>query len=163
MGMVDMFLKLDGIKGESKDDKHAGEISVLDFSWGVTNHASFQVGHSGGGVGKADVHNMHMTKFVDTSSPALMLHTCNGKHIKSAIITFRKQGEKPLDFLTITLTDVLLASYVPAMPHTSNELMKESFGLCFAKVEYDYVPQKQDGTGDSPIKSGWDVMRQTKV
>ena len=33
---VDMFLKLDGINGESKDEKHAKEIDLLAFSWGAS-------------------------------------------------------------------------------------------------------------------------------
>ena len=32
---VDMFLKLDGIEGESKDAKHAGEIDIESFAWGM--------------------------------------------------------------------------------------------------------------------------------
>ena len=34
---VNMFLKLDGIAGESKDAKHKGEIDLVSFSWGETN------------------------------------------------------------------------------------------------------------------------------
>ena len=33
---VDMFLKIGDIKGESADDKHAGEIDVLAWSWGMS-------------------------------------------------------------------------------------------------------------------------------
>ena len=36
---ADYFLKLDGVKGESKDDKHKGEIEISSFSWGTTRHA----------------------------------------------------------------------------------------------------------------------------
>ncbi len=31
---VDYFLKIDGIAGESTDDKHKEWIDVLSFSWG---------------------------------------------------------------------------------------------------------------------------------
>ena len=33
MATSDYFLKLDGIDGESIDDKHKGEIEVASFSW----------------------------------------------------------------------------------------------------------------------------------
>ena len=33
---VDMFLKLDGIKGESLDATHKDEIDVLAWSWGLS-------------------------------------------------------------------------------------------------------------------------------
>jgi len=34
MATFDYFLRLDGIPGESVDDKHKGEIDVLSWSWG---------------------------------------------------------------------------------------------------------------------------------
>jgi type VI secretion system secreted protein Hcp len=37
---VDMFLKLDGVNGESKDKVHGKEIDVLSWSWGMTNSGS---------------------------------------------------------------------------------------------------------------------------
>ncbi|MPZ51099.1 MAG: hypothetical protein GEU75_17675 [Dehalococcoidia bacterium] len=33
--MADYFLKVDGIEGESVDDKHPNEIDVLSWNWGV--------------------------------------------------------------------------------------------------------------------------------
>ena len=33
---VDIFLDIDGIKGESKDDKHPETIDVLSWSWGMS-------------------------------------------------------------------------------------------------------------------------------
>jgi type VI secretion system secreted protein Hcp len=41
----DAFLKLEGIKGESTDAKHKGEIDIESFGWG----AQQSVGHTGGG------------------------------------------------------------------------------------------------------------------
>ena len=37
MAVVDFFLKVDGIEGESQDSKHKGEIEVVSWSWGETN------------------------------------------------------------------------------------------------------------------------------
>ncbi len=36
----DMFLKIDGIPGESTDKAHANEIEVLSFSWGIQQQRS---------------------------------------------------------------------------------------------------------------------------
>jgi type VI secretion system secreted protein Hcp len=54
---VDMFLKLDGIDGESEDDAHKGEIDVLAFSWGMTQSGSMHI-MQGGGSGKVSVQDM---------------------------------------------------------------------------------------------------------
>ena len=45
---LDMFIKLTGVTGESKDSVHKGEIDVLAWSWGLSNSGSF---HTGGGGG----------------------------------------------------------------------------------------------------------------
>src|SRR5215467_9287803 len=90
---VDMFLKLDGIKGESKDHKHKDEIHIESFSWGVSQTGSFGAG-GGGGTGKVQVHDISVTKFVDKSTAALFLHCASGKHIPNGLITVRKAGDK---------------------------------------------------------------------
>ena len=52
MAQVDYFLKIDGIVGESTDDKHKGEIELASFSWGETQQAA---GRGGAGAGKGAV------------------------------------------------------------------------------------------------------------
>src|SRR6201999_3737129 len=106
---MDMFMKIDTLKGESVDKTHAGEIDVLAWSWGVSNSGSAHVG-GGAGAGKANVQDLSFTKYVDKSTPALMLASCTGKHYGSALRTVRKAGEKPLEYLKITMTEVLITS-----------------------------------------------------
>ena len=31
------------------------------------------------------------------------------------------------------------------------------FSLNFAKIEFEYKPQKADGTADAAVKGGWDI------
>jgi type VI secretion system secreted protein Hcp len=107
---VDMFLKLDGIKGESLDDKHKGEIEILSFSWGVTQSGAFASG-GGGGSGKVSVHDISITKRTDSASPQLLKSCATGKHILTGLITVRKAGEKPVEYLKIKLEDILISSY----------------------------------------------------
>ena len=83
---VDMFLKLNGVTGESKDKVHTNEIDVLSWSWGMTNNGSAHVG-GGAGSGKVSVQDLTLSKFVDSSSPKLMLGCCNGKHFPDALLT----------------------------------------------------------------------------
>jgi type VI secretion system secreted protein Hcp len=83
---VDMFLKLNGLTGESKDKVHTNEIDVLSWSWGMTNNGSAHVG-GGAGSGKVSVQDLTLSKFVDSSSPKLMLGCCNGKHFPDALLT----------------------------------------------------------------------------
>jgi type VI secretion system secreted protein Hcp len=157
---VDMFLKLDGIKGESQDSKHKDEIHIESFSWGMNQTGAHGTG-GGGGAGKVSVHDIAVTKFVDKSSCALMLACASGKHIKDGLITVRKAGEKPLEYLKIKLTDILVSGYQTA-GHGSDQLT-ENVTLNLAKFEVEYQHQKKDGSGEAGGQMGWDIKKNEKV
>jgi len=157
---VDMFLKLDGIKGESKDFKHKDELHIESFSWGLSQTGGFGTG-GGGGAGKVQVHDISVTKFLDKSTAALMLHCCNGKHIKDGLITVRKAGEKPVEYLKIKLNDILISG-VQHAGHGS-DLLTESLTLNFAKFHMEYTEQKEDGSGTPGGEMGWNVKENQKL
>lgn len=152
---VDMFLKLEGIKGESKDDKHKDEIDVLAWSWGVSNSGSAHVG-GGAGAGKASFQDISFTKWIDLASPSLMLAAANGKHIKSATLVVRKAGEKPLEYLTIALTEVLVSSYSTGGSGGEDRLT-ENVTLNFAKIHVTYKEQTATGAAGGAPEFKWDI------
>ena len=158
---VDMFLKLDGIKGEAKDHKHKDEIDILSFSWGLSQTGTFGTG-GGGGAGKVNVHDITVTKQFDKSTCSIMLHCCQGKHIKSGLLTFRKAGEKPLEFLKIKLDDIIVTS-VQEAGHGGGDMLSESLSLNFAKFHVEYAEQKADGSGTPAGEMGWDVKGNIKA
>ena len=155
-----MFLKLDGIKGESKDHKHKDEIHIESFSWGMNQTGAHGVG-GGGGAGKVSVHDISITKFVDKASCDLMLACCNGKHIKEALITVRKAGEKPLEYLKIKLTDILVSG-VQQAGH-GGDMLTENVSLNFSKFNVEYQEQDEKGAGKAGGQMGWDVKKNEKV
>jgi len=161
MAAVDMFLKLDGIKGESKDSKHKDEIHIESFSWGLVNQGGSGTG-GGGGTGKVSVQDISITKQVDAATPALMLHCSNGKHIKEGLITVRKAGENPVEYLKIKLTDILIAG-VQEAGH-GQALLTENVSLNFSKFQVAYQEQGADGkAAGSPVEMGWDIKANQKV
>ena len=64
---VDMFLKIDGIKGESQDKKHKDQIDLMSWSWGASNAGSHSTG--GGGGGWTQSHTCDRQQQLDTLSP----------------------------------------------------------------------------------------------
>ena len=158
---VDMFLKLDGIKGESKDSKHKDEIHIESFSWGMSQTGAMSSG-GGGGAGKVSVHDISISKNVDKSSCDLMYACASGKHIPSGLITVRKAGEKPLEYLKIKLTDILISG-VQDSGSGHGDQVGESITLNFAKFQVDYQEQKPDGTGSPAGSMGWDVKANVKL
>ena len=111
MAAVDYFLKIDGVEGESTDDKHKGEIDVLSWSWGVTQSGTMAHG-GGGGEGKASFHDFNFTHNIDKASPVLMKSCASGEHIKDAVLTARKSGERQEEFLKVTFSDILVSSFL---------------------------------------------------
>lgn len=158
---VDMFLKLDCIKGESKDHKHGGEIHIESFSWGMNQTGAHGAG-GGGGAGKVSVHDISVTKVVDKSSPALMLHCAAGKHIATGLITVRKAGDKPLEYLKIKLADILISS-VQESGHGGGDLLTENVTINFAKFWVEYTEQDEKGAGKPGGDMGWDVKANQKL
>ena len=155
----DAFLKIDGIKGERTDERHPDEIEIFSFSWGVSNAGSFGSGGGGGGAGKASFQDLHFTSSVHKGSPALMLSCATGQHIKSALLTVRKAGEKAFEFLKIKLEDVLVSSYLPA--GATDDRPSEEVSLNFAKIEFDYQLQNADGSPGETFSASFDRVRNT--
>jgi len=152
---VDMFLNLDGVKGESKDKAHTQEIDILSWSWGMSNSGSAHVG-GGAGSGKVSVQDLSLTKYLDSSSAPLMLSCCNGEHFGSAVLTVRKAGEKPLEYLTIKLQEVVITS-VTTGASGGDDRLTENVTLNFAKVKVEYLPQEAKGGKGNMIPFGWDI------
>ena len=161
MAQSDMFLKIDGIDGESADDKHKGEIDLESWSWGEHNSGSFSTG-GGGGVGKVSMNDFHFTAQINTATPKLAQSCATGEHIKKAVLTCRKAGTDPQPFLTITFSDVLVASYQTG-GHGGSPVPLEQFALNFAKIEFEYKAQKADGTLGGAVKFGYDLKANKKL
>ena len=159
---VDMFMKIKEAPGESKDETHGGEIDVLAWSWGMSNSGSAHIG-GGAGSGKVNVQDVSFTKYVDASSNALMLFCANGKHIPEALLTVRKAGEKPLEYIKITMNDVLVSS-VSTGGSGGEDRLTENVTLNFSKVKFEYTKQKKDGSADGgPMSMGWDIAKNVKA
>lgn len=146
---VDMFIKIDGVPGESRDSIHAGTIDVLAWSWGMSQSGTTHVG-GGGGAGKVNVQDLSLTKWVDKASPLLMLFCSNGKHVAEATLIVRKAGESPIEYIKIKMTDIIITS-VSTGGSGGEDRLTENVSLNFAEVSVDYIEQKSDGSeGDKP-------------
>jgi type VI secretion system secreted protein Hcp len=154
---ADIFAKLGDIKGESLDDKHKGEIEVLSYSWGVTNAGSLSAG-TGGGAGKATFRDLSIVHKIDKASPVLMQACATGTHIKEATITHRKAGKGQQEYLVIKMNDIIITGVAPS--ESSGEAGSEIVTLAFAKVDFEYKPQKADGSLDAGIHFKYDLKAQ---
>ena len=158
MAQVDYFLKIDGIPGESTDKSHPNEIDVESWSWGATQLGSTASG-GGGGAGKVSVQDFNFVARTSKASPILFLRCASGQHVKDAVLTARKAGGTQQEFLTLTMTDLLVTSYQIAGSETADTVPMDQVSLNFSKIKFEYRTQKADGSLDAPVTTGWDVKQ----
>jgi type VI secretion system secreted protein Hcp len=145
---VDYFLKLDGVDGESKSDKHKGWIELESYSFGASSAGSSAGTGSGGGAGKVKFNEFTIKKVTDKSSPILMIETATGKHYpKAEFVVMKSDGTQ---YYKITLKDVLISSYQTS---GGTDLPMEEVSLNFAQIEFEY----------GATKTGWDIKTNKKL
>jgi len=152
---VDYFLKIDGIEGESQDDKHKNEIDLQSWSWGETQVGAHAAG-GGGGAGKVDMHDFAFVMQVNKASPKLLLTCAGGDHIKKAVLVCRKAGKDQQEYLKITMSDLLVSSFQTG-GSAGNVIPVDQISLNFSKIEYEYKEQKAEGGLGSTVQAGWDL------
>jgi type VI secretion system secreted protein Hcp len=158
---MDMFIKIGALKGESRDKVHKDEIDVLTWSWGMSNSGS---AHTGGGMGsgKVNVQDLSFTKYIDKSSPDLMLACCNGRPFEKATLTIRKAGDQPREYLLVTLEDLIITG-VSTGGSGGEDRLTENVTLNFARVKVNYKEQTPTGgVGDKP-EMGWNIEENVKL
>ena len=109
---ADVYLQIDGVNGESNDDKHKGWIEVEAIDWGITQPTAGTVSTAGGHTtGRAVFDAIRITKVVDLASPKLMELAAQGKTTpKAKLEFFRADGSGPLKYYQVTLENVLVSS-----------------------------------------------------
>jgi type VI secretion system secreted protein Hcp len=179
MGLVDMFLKLDGIKGEALDAKYKDQIDLLRFSWGAEQTGTTHKG-AGSGGGRVAVKDIVVHKFIDFASPTLFIKCCTGTHIQEGEITMRKAGgDKPVEFLKLKLTAVLIANVElegeesepgaresgKSTRHvnevSAGQFVREKVTLNFRAFRYVYTKQNADGSAGTSNDIGFDIAENT--
>lgn len=151
---TNIFAKIGDIKGESADAKHKDEIEVLSFSWGVTNPGVTGTG-GGSGAGKATFQDLSIVHHIDKASPKLLEACATGTHLKDATITHRKAGKGQQEFLIVKMNDVIITGVIHG--GTTTEPASETVSLAFVKVDFEYRPQKPDGSLDVGIHFKYDL------
>jgi len=147
----DYFLKIDGIDGESTDDKHPKEIQIETFKMNVENR-----GRRGAyKVGKPVHDDATFTSYVDQAYPKIKQACGKGEKIPKAVLTCRKAGGKQQDYLKITLTDLLITSCT--IDTLSDVMPIVTFTISFAKKQIEYREQKPDGSLGGTIMVQFDL------
>ncbi len=152
-----LFLRLEGIQGESTDRDHVNEIVLLSYSQSFTNPVASGGARAGAATSQPNCGAITVTKLVDRSSPALIGGVLSGLQISTGVITFRKAGEQPLDYYKVTLTDVVIHSISQTdASATDPTTILEQISMSAVRFKFEYTPQKADGSPGRIVAFGWD-------
>jgi type VI secretion system secreted protein Hcp len=147
MALGDMFLKLDSqraglVKGESEDPSHPGEIQIDDWSWGMSGTPGLGAGSAGL---KTALDELHIHKRMDSASTALMSVMRNNDLVKKAVLSVRKSGGVPIDYLVITLEKARITRYEVRTAQGDGPRVMEHLALTFEKIDVAYYEQDEKG------------------
>jgi type VI secretion system secreted protein Hcp len=156
--VMDIFMRIEGIPGESRDARHPNEIVLNNYSFNFAQAGNVAATGGGVGAGRTTVSPFTVTKYTDSSSPRLALASLTGEHLRQVTIAVRRQGRDPFDFLRYTLNDVVVTGFTQTESSTGTQ-PEETIQLGFGSIEMEYIPQRPDGSAGEPVKMGWDVRR----
>lgn len=139
---TDYFLKLDGIQGESADEKHKNEITILSWSWGASQVSSVS-GSGGSGAGKASLSDFSVMAYFDKATPLFFKNVCAGTHIKTGVMTAIKSGTTGAPYLKADFKELFVTSLQVS---ASSEIPTISVSFSYNEIKIEYSEQKEDGT-----------------
>ncbi|MBG6222911.1 MULTISPECIES: type VI secretion system tube protein Hcp [unclassified Janthinobacterium] len=155
---IDVYLQIDGIKGESTDSGHSGWIEITSAQWGVTQPKSATASTAGGHTAERCEHrSLSITKLADISSPLLMQTCSSGKTIPKAKLEFmRADGDgRPVKYYEVALENVLIGNMEQIVHEGS--VLHDAIGLKFSKVIWKYTQQKIGGGASGNTTGGWNL------
>lgn len=158
----DSFVKIDGVDGESTDDKHTGWIEILSCDVKVAQKVSNTASSAGGAsVERADFSDFSFVKQIDKASPKLALACAAGTHIDTIVIELCRAGSEKIKYMEYKLSNCLISSVAMA---TAGDFPTEEISINYGKIEWSYTQQKRaGGSAAGNIASGWDLQRNCKV
>jgi type VI secretion system secreted protein Hcp len=150
------FLKVPTINGGSTIEGHVGDIELLTWLWGASNGGS--AGGAGGSSGKASFADLTVTKHVDQGSPALFAAVSKGTHYATVLLSVRKAGGDPVDYLTLKLEDAIFTSDA-LVGDGGDPIPRERVAVQSQKITLTFQRQKTDGSYE-PVATCYDTQGQ---
>lgn len=137
---VDMFLRIDGVPGESMDSQRRGEIDLQNFSFGASKLRT----------AASQFKDMTFTKYVDTASPKLLLAVATGKQFPTAVVLTRRTGGVDNTSVYVSMYRLSGVQVTSVSTQGSGDRPVQTVTLGFAKIEYAY--RTTDAAGRTVIK-----------
>ncbi len=120
-----IYLKLDGIEGESQTKGFENQIKLITYNHNLTKRES-------GEVRGTYIGGLTLTKPVDLATPGLYEHYCNGRTVKEGVLTLcRSDKGAMLPFIIYTLTNVRISRM------SNHGSATETVDLVYSHIRWD--------------------------
>jgi len=162
---ADMYLQIEGIKGDSTDSAHKDWIEVESFGHKIHQPsgavASGRGGHSGG---KAEHGDFSISKRLDLSTPLLAQYVCTGKAIpKMKLELCRALGDKAT-YMVYTLENAMVTTVEPQGSRDPEDpLPFERVDFRYGIIRWEYTPTDPSGKKGAAVKAAWDAQQNKTV
>ena len=154
---IDIFMRIDGITGESKDAHHKNWIDVHNFTWGASQPNTLTTG-GGGGAGKVNFQDLKVTAAIDKAAPTILKHSAIGRHIPKLEISVCKAGGEQIEYSRITLDDVMVTG-VEFDGSKNNEVLWVTYSFQAVKIKTQYWEQTERGGKGPETQMGYDIKQ----
>lgn len=155
--MIDAYLKIEGINGESEDDRHRNWIEVSNVTYAINQPRAKVLSTAGGHTnGRAELYPISFQKLADIASPVLLQTCAAGKTIPKAVFEFMRADSdgKPIPYFKIEIENLLIANITP--DSGKGGVIQERFQLAYAKIKWAYTRQSIRGGAQGNTSGGWD-------
>ncbi len=161
---IDVYLQIEGIKGESTDSSHKDWIECKSVAWEVLQPKSATSSTGGGHTAERCEHKeIVINKLADLATPLLLQNCSSGKTIPKAKFEFLRadgKGER-IKYFEIELVNVLISDVAPSI--AEGEILRESVSLKYSQVKWKYTQQKIKGGSGGNTSGGWDLSTNKTV
>jgi type VI secretion system secreted protein Hcp len=155
-----VYIKFEGVDGESLDTGHEGWIPILSFSQGMSRTESSDPDSDPRLPGTPKFDPITCTKKLDRSSPKLMAMTGRGRLIPTVVVDFTKANPKGLGSVTymrIELVNVRIGHLRLAGKNSADTVPVENFSLNFEQIKATYFeddPDRKNGEFEWKVEEG---------
>lgn len=161
---IDVYLQIDGIKGESTDSTHKDWIECTGVEFGVLQPRSATASSAGGHTAERCEHkDILVSKLADLSTPLLLEQCSMGKTIAKAKLDFMRADAdgKRVTYFSIELTNLIISGVQPKV--AEGNIMQEALSIKYSQVKWKYVQQKISGGQGGNTAGGWNLSTNTKA
>jgi type VI secretion system secreted protein Hcp len=112
--------------------------------------------------GNVSMLDFSFTTPVSKATPKLFLACASNQNIKTALLTVRRAGGQPFDFLKVTMSNVRVSSW-SQKGGAGPDVPQDEVSLNFSKLEVAYTGRSATGGPGETVTAGWDAKGNTKV